>query len=100
VSTLASPLNAKSAHLHGGPEPGRRAPIREGEPAVGSGNTPRFALFAEDTPASRSLLSKYANFLEPSPRKPYADGGIWIVRPDGSSPWPRNTTPGMTWTRI
>ena len=56
-----SPLNAKSAHLHGGPEPGQRAPIREGEPAVGSGNTPRFALFAEDTLESRSLLSKYPN---------------------------------------
>jgi 2-polyprenyl-6-methoxyphenol hydroxylase-like FAD-dependent oxidoreductase len=78
-----SPLNAKSAHLHGGPHPGQRAPIREGEPAVGSGNTPRFALFAEDTPASRSLLSKYPNFVEPLPRKPYAHGGIWIVRPDG-----------------
>jgi hypothetical protein len=78
-----SPLNAKSAHVHGGPHPGQRAPIREGEPAVGSGNTPRFALFAEDTPTSRSLLSKYPNFVEPLPRKPYAHGGTWIVRPDG-----------------
>ncbi|HSZ77008.1 MAG TPA: FAD-dependent monooxygenase [Chthoniobacterales bacterium] len=78
-----SPLNAKSAHVHGGPHPGQRAPIREGEPAVGSGNTPRFALFAEDTPTSKSLLSKYPNFVEPLPRKPYAHGGIWIVRPDG-----------------
>jgi 2-polyprenyl-6-methoxyphenol hydroxylase-like FAD-dependent oxidoreductase len=78
-----SPLNAKSAHFHGGPHPGQRAPIREGEPAVGSGNTPRFVLFAEDTPTSRSLLSKYPNFVEPLPRKPYAHGGIWIVRPDG-----------------
>jgi hypothetical protein len=78
-----SPLNAKSAYIHGGPQPGQRAPIREGEPAVGSGNTPRFALFAEDTPTSRSLLSKYPNFVEPFPRKPYAHGGIWIVRPDG-----------------
>jgi len=68
---------------HSGPKAGERAPIREGEPAVGSGNTPRFALFAEDTPASRLLLSKYPNLVEPSPRKQYADGGIWIVRPDG-----------------
>jgi 2-polyprenyl-6-methoxyphenol hydroxylase-like FAD-dependent oxidoreductase len=78
-----SPLNAKSAHLHGGPEPGQRAPIREGEPAVGSGNTPRFALFSEDTPTSRSLLAKYPELVEPSPRKAYVDGGMWIVRPDG-----------------
>lgn len=78
-----SPLNAQSGHVHAGPEPGKRAPIREGEPAVGSGNTPRFALFAADTPASRSLLSKYPNLVEPSPRKPYTDGSIWLVRPDG-----------------
>jgi 2-polyprenyl-6-methoxyphenol hydroxylase-like FAD-dependent oxidoreductase len=83
VAYSDSPLNARSAHVHGGPEPGKRAPIREGEPAVGSGNTPRFAMFAEDTPASRSLLSKYANLVEPSPRKPYAEGGVWVVRPDG-----------------
>ena len=83
VAYSDSPLNARSAHVHGGPEPGKRAPIREGEPDVGSGNTPRFALFAEDTPASRSLLSKYPNLVEPSPRKQYADGGIWVVRPDG-----------------
>jgi hypothetical protein len=78
-----SPLNAHSAHAHDGPKPGERAPIREHESAAGSGNSPRFALFAEDTPASRSLLSKYLNLVEPSPRKPYANGGIWVVRPDG-----------------
>jgi hypothetical protein len=50
---------------------------------VGSGNTPRFALFAEDTPTSRSLLSKYPDFVEPSPRTQYGHGGMWIVRPDG-----------------
>jgi hypothetical protein len=78
-----SPLNAHSAHAHGGPKPGERAPIREGEPAVGSGNTPHFALFAEDAPESRSLLSKYPNLVEPSPRKQYAEGGVWVVRPAG-----------------
>jgi 2-polyprenyl-6-methoxyphenol hydroxylase-like FAD-dependent oxidoreductase len=83
VAYSESPLNARSAHVRGGPEPGKRAPIREGEPAVGSGKTPRFALFAEDTPGSRSLLSKYSNLVEPLPRKQYADGGIWVVRPDG-----------------
>jgi 2-polyprenyl-6-methoxyphenol hydroxylase-like FAD-dependent oxidoreductase len=83
VAYPGSPLNAPSTHVHGGPEAGKRAPIRDGEPAVGSGNTPRFALFAEDTPAARSVLSKYPNFVEPAPRKPYADGGLWLVRPDG-----------------
>jgi 2-polyprenyl-6-methoxyphenol hydroxylase-like FAD-dependent oxidoreductase len=83
VAYSDSPLNGQSAQVHGGPEPGKRAPIRESEPAVGSGNTPRFALFAKDMPASRSLLAKYPDFVEPLPRKPYADGGIWVVRPDG-----------------
>jgi hypothetical protein len=83
VAYSDSPLRPQSAHVHRGPQTGRRAPIREGEPVVGSGNIPLFALFAEDTPASRSLLSKYPNLVEPSPRKPYADGGIWVVRPDG-----------------
>ncbi len=36
VGYPTSPLNAKSAHVHGGPQPGQRAPIRKGEPAVGS----------------------------------------------------------------
>lgn len=83
VAYSHSPLNAQSAHMRGGPEPGKRAPIRVDEPAVGSGNTPRFALFAEDTSAARMLLTKYPNLVEPSPRKPYLDGGIWLVRPDG-----------------
>jgi 2-polyprenyl-6-methoxyphenol hydroxylase-like FAD-dependent oxidoreductase len=78
-----SPLNGHSAHAHGGPKPGERAPIRENEPPVGSGNSPRFSLFANDTPAARSLLSKYSVLLESSLRTPYADHSIWLVRPDG-----------------
>jgi hypothetical protein len=78
-----SPLNAHSTHGDDGPKPGDRAPIREHEPAVGSGNSPRFTLFARDTPASRSLLSKYPNLIDPSPHRPYADGSVWVVRPDG-----------------
>jgi 2-polyprenyl-6-methoxyphenol hydroxylase-like FAD-dependent oxidoreductase len=78
-----SPLNAPSRSGHGGPKPGERAPIRDGEPPVGAGKSPRFALFAKDTPASRMLLSKYSDLLESSPRSPYADEGIWLVRPDG-----------------
>jgi hypothetical protein len=78
-----SPLNAHSASGYGGPKPGERAPIREGEAPVGAGKSPRFALFANDTAASRTLLSKYADLLESSPRTPFADKGIWLVRPDG-----------------
>jgi 2-polyprenyl-6-methoxyphenol hydroxylase-like FAD-dependent oxidoreductase len=83
VAYSDSPLNGPSVHVHGGPESGKRAPIRAGEPAVGSGNSPRFALFAEDTSEARLLLSKYHDFVEPAPREPYADGYLWLVRPDG-----------------
>ena len=95
-----SPLNAHSGHVGGGPKPGERAPIREGEPAVGSGNTPRFALFAEDTAASRALLSKYPELVEATPRKPFGDGGVWLVRPDGYVALSRNMTRGMRWALI
>jgi 2-polyprenyl-6-methoxyphenol hydroxylase-like FAD-dependent oxidoreductase len=78
-----SPLNAHSRSGHGGPKPGERAPIRDGEPPVGAGKSPHFALFANDTPASRTLLSKYSDVVESAPRSPYADKGIWLVRPDG-----------------
>jgi len=78
-----SPLNGNSGSGHGGPKPGQRAPIREGETLVGAGDSPRFALFANDTEAARSLLSKYSALLESSVRTPFSDQGIWLVRPDG-----------------
>jgi 2-polyprenyl-6-methoxyphenol hydroxylase-like FAD-dependent oxidoreductase len=78
-----SPLNAHSRSGHGGPKPGERGPIRDGEAPVGAGKSPLFALFAKDTPASRTLLSKYSDLLESPPRSPYSDKGIWLLRPDG-----------------
>ena len=83
VAYRDSPLSLKLPHTHIGPHAGDRAPIRESEPPVGAGNTPRFALFAEDTDLGRRLLSKYSGLLEASVRKPYADGSMWLVRPDG-----------------
>jgi len=78
-----SPLNAHSRSGHGGLRAGARAPIRDGEPPVGAGKNPRFALFTNDTPTSKTVLSKHSELLESSPRSPYADKGIWLVRPDG-----------------
>jgi 2-polyprenyl-6-methoxyphenol hydroxylase-like FAD-dependent oxidoreductase len=78
-----SPLNVQDGNTHGGPKPGERSPIRDDEGPVGSGNSPRFALFAEDTAASRELLTKYPALLESSVRTPYAEQGVWLVRPDG-----------------
>jgi 2-polyprenyl-6-methoxyphenol hydroxylase-like FAD-dependent oxidoreductase len=78
-----SPLNAHSGSVHGGPKPGERAPILDGDSPVGAGKSPRFALFANNTPEAKTVLSKYAELLESSPRTPYADKGVWLVRPDG-----------------
>jgi hypothetical protein len=78
-----SPLNMPDGNTHGGPKPGERAPIRNEEAPVGSGNSPRFALLADDTPAAKALLAKYSALLESSLRTPYSEQGIWLVRPDG-----------------
>jgi FAD binding domain-containing protein len=78
-----SPLNVHDGNTHGGPKPGERAPIRDEEAPVGSGKTPRFALFADDTPASGALFAKYPALLESPVRRPYSEQGIWLVRPDG-----------------
>jgi 2-polyprenyl-6-methoxyphenol hydroxylase-like FAD-dependent oxidoreductase len=83
VGYTDSPLNAPSAPPHGGPHAGKRAPIRANESPVGAGSSPRFALFAEDENRARALLARYPQLLEETPRKPYASGGLWLVRPDG-----------------
>lgn len=78
-----SPLNGKGAHVSGGPAEGERAPIREGASPVGAGDTPLFALFAEQDERAIPLLQKYRALLEPSLRPPFHPGGLWLVRPDG-----------------
>jgi 2-polyprenyl-6-methoxyphenol hydroxylase-like FAD-dependent oxidoreductase len=83
VSYSESSLNAKTAHAHDGPKTGKRAPVRKGEPAVGAGDTPRFALFADGDGMPVDLLAKNAKVLESELRKPFHDGGMWLVRPDG-----------------
>jgi 2-polyprenyl-6-methoxyphenol hydroxylase-like FAD-dependent oxidoreductase len=78
-----SPLNAQTQHAHNGAKPGKRAPIRQNEPPVGSGNAPRFALFAEFDNVPAGLLQKYSGFLEAASRTPFSPGGLSLVRPDG-----------------
>jgi 2-polyprenyl-6-methoxyphenol hydroxylase-like FAD-dependent oxidoreductase len=78
-----SPLNAQTQHAHNGVKPGKRAPIRQNEPTVGSGNAPRFALFAESDNVPAGLLQKYSGFLEAASRTPFSPDGLSLVRPDG-----------------
>jgi len=77
-----SPLNGAS--LSGaGPKPGERMPLTAGAMPVGSGATPRFALFAEKTAAIDDLLGRFEELLDPDVRLPVRKEGIWLVRPDG-----------------
>jgi 2-polyprenyl-6-methoxyphenol hydroxylase-like FAD-dependent oxidoreductase len=78
-----SPLNAHTPHAHNGVKTGKRAPIRQNEPPVGSGNAPRFALFAESDNMPAGLLQKYSGFLEPASRTPFSPDSLSLVRPDG-----------------
>jgi 2-polyprenyl-6-methoxyphenol hydroxylase-like FAD-dependent oxidoreductase len=78
-----SPLNAHAQHAHGGIKPGKRAPIPQHEPPVGSGNAPRFALFAESNNMPAGLLQKYSSILEATLRVPFSPDSLSLVRPDG-----------------
>ena len=78
-----SPLNGHTRHAHDGIKPGKRAPIRLNEPPVGSGDAPRFALFAEPNNMPAGLLGKYGSLLEASPRIPFYPDSLSLVRPDG-----------------
>jgi hypothetical protein len=50
---------------------------------VGSGGAPLFALFAEKTPATPELVTRFAGLLDPDIRPPLHESGMWLVRPDG-----------------
>ena len=78
-----SPLTEPSLQFFGGPIPGSRAPIREGEAPVGSGDLPRFILFASPDDQSAALCEGYPDLLDPTFPKPFRVGGMWLVRPDG-----------------
>jgi 2-polyprenyl-6-methoxyphenol hydroxylase-like FAD-dependent oxidoreductase len=78
-----SPLNVRGKHISSGPHVGERAPIREGSAPVGAGNSPRFALFAENSAEVSTLMDRYSALLEDEVRPPFHAGGVWLVRPDG-----------------
>jgi 2-polyprenyl-6-methoxyphenol hydroxylase-like FAD-dependent oxidoreductase len=76
-----SPLSKTASNLHHGPKAGERAPIREHEQPVGS--AARFALCADESSDLQKILSQHADLLETALRAPFADDGVWVVRPDG-----------------
>jgi 2-polyprenyl-6-methoxyphenol hydroxylase-like FAD-dependent oxidoreductase len=78
-----SPLTEAGGHACSGPAAGERAPLLDADHPVGSGDTPRFALFAPDDPAGAALIVRHRDLLEPETRPPFAQDGVWLVRPDG-----------------
>jgi hypothetical protein len=78
-----SPLTQVGRHVHSGPAAGARAPVSSVDHPIGSGDTPRFALFAHANPACAALIARHRDLLEPEPRPPFGEDGIWLVRPDG-----------------
>jgi 2-polyprenyl-6-methoxyphenol hydroxylase-like FAD-dependent oxidoreductase len=78
-----SPLTAHTQHPSDAVKPGKRAPIRENEAPVGSGDAARFALFADSGNMPAGLLQKYSSLLEGTPRAPFSADSLVLVRPDG-----------------
>ncbi len=80
-----SPLNGPALKT-AGPKPGERVVPIAGQTPVGSGTIPRFALFADKTADTLNLVSTFGSILDSDIRPSLHSPGIWLVRPDGSSP--------------
>jgi 2-polyprenyl-6-methoxyphenol hydroxylase-like FAD-dependent oxidoreductase len=78
-----SPLTRAEGHHHSGPHAGARAPVSAAGHRAGSGDRPRFMLFAIDDKGAEALIARHGDLLEAETRQPFADDGIWLVRPDG-----------------
>jgi 2-polyprenyl-6-methoxyphenol hydroxylase-like FAD-dependent oxidoreductase len=79
----SSPLTRAEGHHHSGPHAGARAPVSAAGHRAGSGDRPRFMLFAIDDKGAEALIGRHGDLLEAETRQPFADDGIWLVRPDG-----------------
>jgi len=78
-----SPLNGPSSHGVDGPAPGQRLPPVAGQTSVGSGDAPRFALFAANSSGASSLARTFPDLIDPAIRPALDPTGIFLVRPDG-----------------
>jgi hypothetical protein len=62
-------LNGGGEYSGGGPKEVKRAPVDVDVPCAGAGDSPRFALFAQDGDGSGAkLIAKYCSLLESSLR--------------------------------
>lgn len=82
VAYTKTPLNGAQGKP-GGPKPGERAPLTAGSRPVSAGQRPVFTLFAKAGADAETLIACYPDLLDSTPRAPFVEGGIWLVRPDG-----------------
>ena len=78
-----SPLNGHHELFQKGPKPGERAPIRSAEAPAGGGDSPKFVVYGDKEGQAAAVIARYAGLLDREIRKPFEDGGMWLVRPDG-----------------
>jgi 2-polyprenyl-6-methoxyphenol hydroxylase-like FAD-dependent oxidoreductase len=78
-----SPMNGPALAGTAGPRPGERVEPVQGQPPIGAGDSPRFALLAEPTQETSDLLAAFPQILEGQVRPPPDPRGLWLVRPDG-----------------
>jgi 2-polyprenyl-6-methoxyphenol hydroxylase-like FAD-dependent oxidoreductase len=83
IGYLNSPLTRAEGKSHPGPAAGERAPVSAEGHRVGSGDRPRFMLFAVADGGSALLIARHGGLLEAETRAPFAADGIWLTRPDG-----------------
>ena len=92
-----SPLTRTVGKRHSRPHAGERVPVSAGGRHVGSGDRPRFMLFAVADEGSAALTARYRDLLEAEMRAPFADDGVWLVRPDG---YVAMTAPRGQWDKV
>ena len=82
---IGYPESSLSGPSQGGAglRPGERVVPVAGQAPIGSGDAPRFALFADKSSATADLLRQFDALLDPDIRPPLREGSIWLVRPDG-----------------
>jgi 2-polyprenyl-6-methoxyphenol hydroxylase-like FAD-dependent oxidoreductase len=78
-----SPLNGPRLHNVDIPGPGQRQVPIAGQVPVGTGDAPRFALFAANRESLNSLVRKFPNLIEPAIRPPLDSSEMSLIRPDG-----------------
>lgn len=80
-------LRPRIGHAPAGPMPGTRAPV-SGPLAsrIGAGagaDAARFVLCAAQHESAAAFVARHAGLVSPQIHAPYADTGLWLVRPDG-----------------